>query len=399
MMDTGTAEPVTVRGSGIMKVSLERVEYNPYRNLKRYPIDKEQVARLRQSIEDLGFWDNLLIRAHPEKRGWYQLAYGHHRLEAAKDYGITTADLAVRDLDDDQMALIMATENATQRNVSAAAAADAVAAAVLRVAVNIADGNLSKIFERLPKRAAEVITGTFSEQGAIGEPVVFAYLNRKNNPDQPKANGHDPSISLGEVRTGLALLRSSGDYLRVLQDARGHVANGNGALIDQAIRSAQGRAPAVRLDGRLANEFENTSQLQTFMGTMRRMQKQTGLEVPVSQQVALARTVKETAKAETQKVTADQIATRTREQFVKQARAIQKETDATVQREKPQVVRRREDAKQALDKALDYWRGAYKAFVEAIEDAEKGWMDPADIVRLKAFPKDVDPLMMRIKKL
>jgi ParB family chromosome partitioning protein len=41
------------------------------------------------SIDDTGFWDNILVRPHPEKPGFYQLAYGHTRLEAAKRCGVT----------------------------------------------------------------------------------------------------------------------------------------------------------------------------------------------------------------------------------------------------------------------------------------------------------------------
>ncbi len=51
------------------------------RDLERYPPNPDQVTKLVASIGRTGFWNNLVVRPHPEREGRYQLAYGHYRLE------------------------------------------------------------------------------------------------------------------------------------------------------------------------------------------------------------------------------------------------------------------------------------------------------------------------------
>lgn len=42
----------------------------------------EKVNSLVKSIKQTGFWDNILARKN--KAGKYEIAYGHHRLQALK---------------------------------------------------------------------------------------------------------------------------------------------------------------------------------------------------------------------------------------------------------------------------------------------------------------------------
>jgi len=93
-----------------MKIKLGSVRANPFRNIEGYPLNFEKVESLKKSIHLTGFWDNLVGR---EKNGEVQIAYGHHRLDAARqvlgdDYEM---DLNIRDLDDATMIQIMASEN------------------------------------------------------------------------------------------------------------------------------------------------------------------------------------------------------------------------------------------------------------------------------------------------
>lgn len=124
-----------------MKIKLKQLEPNPFRDLVRYPIHREKIEMLKASIRTTGFWDNVLVRFAPVKdqdataprhtyaetveARKYQIAYGHHRLEALRelikeqcideDFEV---DLPVRHLDDASMLRIMATENAKEYGVS-----------------------------------------------------------------------------------------------------------------------------------------------------------------------------------------------------------------------------------------------------------------------------------------
>lgn len=93
-----------------MKISLKDIRPNPFRNLEAYPLNQQKVSELVASIEatDAGFWDNVLVR---KNGAGYELAYGHHRLEAAKQAGLKEADFIVKKLTDEEMLKIMVLEN------------------------------------------------------------------------------------------------------------------------------------------------------------------------------------------------------------------------------------------------------------------------------------------------
>ena len=91
-----------------MRVLVENLVANPYRKIDRYPIRQDKVESLKSSINDTGFWDNILAR---DLNGEIQIAYGHHRLQAIRELGIKEVDIPVKDLDDRTMIKIMANEN------------------------------------------------------------------------------------------------------------------------------------------------------------------------------------------------------------------------------------------------------------------------------------------------
>jgi hypothetical protein len=93
-----------------MKFKLKNIKPNPFRLTDRYPIQKEKVEGLRESIRTTTFWDNIVAR---QRDGHAEIAYGHHRIEALRlEYGPNhEVDPIVRDLDDETMLQIMVREN------------------------------------------------------------------------------------------------------------------------------------------------------------------------------------------------------------------------------------------------------------------------------------------------
>jgi len=93
-----------------MKVQIRDLKPNPFRDIDNYPINEEKVQNLTNSINQTGFWDNILAR---KNNGNIEIAYGHHRLIALQavykpdDY----IDIPVKELDDSTMIRIMANEN------------------------------------------------------------------------------------------------------------------------------------------------------------------------------------------------------------------------------------------------------------------------------------------------
>jgi len=93
-----------------MKVKIEQLEPNPYRDMTNYPINEDKVRTLVDSIQQTGFWDNILARKQGSK---YQIAYGHHRLAAIREVlePNDEVDIPVKELTDALMLKIMANEN------------------------------------------------------------------------------------------------------------------------------------------------------------------------------------------------------------------------------------------------------------------------------------------------
>lgn len=92
----------------IVSVPLSALQPNPHRNLSAYPFIERKVESLKRSIEDVGLWESIIAR--PAEDG-YEIAFGHHRVEAARQAGIKAIPVIVKDLTDEQMLQYMGREN------------------------------------------------------------------------------------------------------------------------------------------------------------------------------------------------------------------------------------------------------------------------------------------------
>jgi hypothetical protein len=131
-----------------MRLKLKEILANPFRDVKRNPLDEAKVAELVSSIHDTGFWDNVVVRKN--KAGKFELAYGHHRIAAAIKAGIVEADFIVKKLDDAMMLKIMARENSETYKYSVLALIESVRGVVEA----LADGRIPA-FEIDPKTNAQ----------------------------------------------------------------------------------------------------------------------------------------------------------------------------------------------------------------------------------------------------
>jgi len=92
-----------------MILNLKSIKNNPFRDLGTNPLMEEKITELKASINLTGFWENIVVRKN--KQGSYELAYGHHRLQAAIRAGIVEADFIVKEFDDAKMIQVMDSEN------------------------------------------------------------------------------------------------------------------------------------------------------------------------------------------------------------------------------------------------------------------------------------------------
>jgi ParB-like chromosome segregation protein Spo0J len=92
----------------IANVALSALQPNPHRNLSAYPFIERKVESLKRSIEDVGLWESIIARPAGDQ---YEIAFGHHRVEAARQAGIKTVPVIVKELTDEQMLQYMGREN------------------------------------------------------------------------------------------------------------------------------------------------------------------------------------------------------------------------------------------------------------------------------------------------
>ncbi len=97
------------------KVAISQLRPNPFRELDDYPIDREKVDKLKESISETGFWGTIVAR---KKGSSFEIAFGHHRqvaLVELQQEGVIgkseKVDIIVRDLTNEQMIQLMAREN------------------------------------------------------------------------------------------------------------------------------------------------------------------------------------------------------------------------------------------------------------------------------------------------
>ena len=101
--------------SDIVKVKISTIDPNPLRRLADYPFNQAKLEALRRSIADVGLWEGIIARRHGNR---VQIAFGHHRFEAARQELGDDAriPIIIRDLTDEEMLQFMGRENLEDYN-------------------------------------------------------------------------------------------------------------------------------------------------------------------------------------------------------------------------------------------------------------------------------------------
>jgi ParB-like chromosome segregation protein Spo0J len=271
-----------------MKIKLNQLQPNPYRDFNIDPIDQDNVTVLAESIREDGFWGGVVIR---ENNGAYQIAAGHHRIEAAKAAGITDADFTVKAIDDAAMIRIYARENATQRGNNSTSVAGSVASAIRYLAMD--------------KFCGREITSAKAREQGIGEPAILEFLNGV------------PGINRNVIKEQLANLKSSGAYARIIKEVGNEV---EAKIIEQekiadeeakaklnAMRERSAKASAKASESPVTFDFEgvakvfkNSNQVKVF----REICTDQGVTpyLQIDQQARLAKAIADEAKAKNQEL-------------------------------------------------------------------------------------------------
>jgi len=100
----------------IIDAEIRAIASNPYRRLHAYPYIESKLEALQRSIADVGLWPSVIARPLKDKLWKYELAFGHHRIEAARRLDVHTVPLIIDDLTDQHMLQYMGRENLEDYN-------------------------------------------------------------------------------------------------------------------------------------------------------------------------------------------------------------------------------------------------------------------------------------------
>lgn len=182
-----------------MILKLKDILPNPNRDLKANPLDPVKITELVASINTTGFWDNVVVRKN--KAGKYECAYGHHRLAAAIQAGLTEVDFIVKDFDDELMIKVMDNENREAYGTSPLSLIESVRAVVKgladgRVKPFTLDGRERKDAIRYaPSFIPGVDVGGSSPQMAYTAMGVAKFLGRVEAKDAKRIRPEDSIIA------------------------------------------------------------------------------------------------------------------------------------------------------------------------------------------------------------
>jgi len=206
-------------------IALALIKPNPFRDFDLHPIDDAQVEKLTASIDADGFWASVVAR---QVENGYEIAFGHHRVAAAKLLKRTAIPVEVRELSDWQMVRMLASENATQRGSTAAACIDAVAAISRMLAYHLLRGGKEPgVVKNLTTLGVDyaVCRGLLERGGGIGRSCIAAFA--------PK-----DAFSRAQIDMALGILKDSGRMATIVAEAQARAAH--------ELHSALARWPTTR---------------------------------------------------------------------------------------------------------------------------------------------------------
>ena len=183
------------------KVALEDVRPNPFRDLEADPLDPSTVAAILESLHDSGgLWQ--CLRGRRVRDGTVEVAFGHHRLEAARQAGSPNwIWIDVRELTDTAMVHEMVSENAARRTGSSNALEACAAVTKLMLTALLTDDA-----DVIPdNRMRAQLLGQITGKPGLGATAVYEHI--LTHVDAL------PGVNPNSIRMAMAELKNSGRYL------------------------------------------------------------------------------------------------------------------------------------------------------------------------------------------
>lgn len=196
-----------------MKAKIGDIIPNKFRDFDTYKIQDDHVESLMESIRELNQWD--AIPARKTDGGKYEIACGHHRVEAMKRLDITHVELNVSNRTDDEMLKIMVSENSTQRGHDVPAMMDSVSAITKRIAYELLRYEDFEEFQEY-SLCVTIVTNKKSYTKALELLIKGEGLGAKTI----RAYSGEKILSKRDTDTAIAALKDSGVIGRIVQEVQ-----------------------------------------------------------------------------------------------------------------------------------------------------------------------------------
>jgi len=243
-----------------MRIDINKIVPNRFRDFDIDPIDEAQVQRLVHSIEDLGFFSGVTARRLPD--GTYELACGHHRWKAAEEAGWTHIEAVVDNYDDNKMRRIMAIENLTQRGADFGAVKDSVAAFAYQVAYDTLTDEPSEAVSESRKGLSEhqlQTKRTVVLKDGPGSPAIYEAINgfgRTELTARKKTDEKAELIKRQQVENAVAALKADGHMAKIVAAAYAVVEEERKAAADKAAEVERKAEAKRQADAEAARQRE-----------------------------------------------------------------------------------------------------------------------------------------------
>jgi len=203
----------------IRHIPLDRLVPHPD-NANR--MSRTNFTKLVRNLERTGRYEPLVVRPCPKRRGFFQIINGHHRCEALRKLGHTTAEATVWNVDDEQTDILLATLN----RLGGRDTLDKKLALLRRLRTRIPARKLARLLpqtlgqiERLAS-AGPNITAVRKKGNTFAIPIVFFVTDEQQREIEEAISTAAPSCE-GQTRAtrrAAALTRMAAEFLATDRD-------------------------------------------------------------------------------------------------------------------------------------------------------------------------------------
>jgi ParB family transcriptional regulator, chromosome partitioning protein len=159
------------REGGVLQVAIDRIGRNPHQPRARF--DSDELGELATSIATHGMLQPIVVRATPN--GDYELIAGERRLRAARQAGMESVPVVVRDSPSEQLLELALVENLQRADLNAIEEAHAYRELIDRFGLTheevarrvgksrVAVSNALRLLDLAPETRAAIVDGRISE--------------------------------------------------------------------------------------------------------------------------------------------------------------------------------------------------------------------------------------------